>query len=265
MKPDLDDSAHQADPADLATPFELDERQIQQDRWRRLLIRVVALLLVLAFVPFVYSGTLRLFGLPSFQLLIESIKLSRDSRYTSLCQSIVAVQAGNRQGTGFKIEPQDLIVTNAHILQDAGSVLVGIATNDWHPALSWQQWPAADLALVQADFQNLPGLELESTGHLPAVGDTVTVIGNPLGLFQIVSQAEFIGQAILPDREGPVLEIRGPVFRGNSGSPVIDADGHVIGILFAVAQGTAANAKSSIAFVIPAAEILAKLELFQSK
>ncbi len=259
-----------------------DEQPVRSDRWRKLLIRSVALVLLLAFIPFIFSGFLHLFGLPSFGLLVESIGRSRDPRYARLCQAVVAVQAENRQGTGFIIEPQGLIVTNAHVVQGAGQVLVGFETKTLFPAKTWQQWPAADVALIQADLSAKPfsssrssrpdntqpnelaiGLELESTGKLPEVGEQVTVIGNPLGLFQIVSQAEFVGQTFLSNHEGAVLVISGPIFRGNSGSPVINAEGKVIGVLFATASGNASNAKNSTAYVITAAEILAKLDLFQ--
>ena len=203
--------------------------------------------------------------MPSFSLLINSIELSRDPRFASLCQAVVAVRAEDRQGTGFSVQPEGLIVSNAHVIGNASQVQISIQSDELHLASSWQLWPAADLALVQADVPNIPRLELELNDKQPNPGDVVTVIGNPLGLFQIVSQAEYVGQMSLPGRSGRVLVIKGPVFRGNSGSPVINADGKVIGILFATAAGSGTISKNTTAYVIPAAEIRAILAAFASQ
>ena len=262
---ELDDSAgldpsnglNQSAEPDAAT--ELDELEEKHIRSRRIVVRGIALLLTISFIFLAFSGILYFLKLPSLGLLIESIALSRDPQYDSLRQSIVIVQAENRQGTGFIVQSDGLIVTNAHIIEDAVEVRIGLKTDDIHLATSWQQQPQLDLALVQFDGQDLPVLELEQENNLLLPGDPVTVIGNPLGLFQIVSKAEYIGQTAADDNSSLLLMIRGPVYRGNSGSPVINSSGKVVGILFAVADVDNSDPENRIGFVIPVAEIRAMM------
>lgn len=248
-------------PADLETATELDdsteldELEEKRTRSRRIVVRGIALLLTISFIFLAFGGILHFLKLPSLGLLIESIALSRDPQYDSLRRSVVIVQADNRQGTGFIVQSDGMIVTNAHIIEDAGEVRIGLKTDDIHLATSWQQWSQLDLALVQFDGRDLPTLELEQDNNILFPGDPVTVIGNPLGLFQIVSEAEYIGQTTSDDNSTLLLMIRGPVYRGNSGSPVINSSGKVVGILFAVADVDNSDPENRIGFVIPVAAI----------
>ena len=256
---ELGDPTELDDSTELDEPTELDELEKKQSRSRRIIVRIIAMLLTVSFLFLAFSGMLYFLKLPSLGLLIESIALSRDPKYDGLRQSVVIVQAENRQGTGFIVQSDGLIVTNAHIIEQASEVRIGLTTDDIHLATSWQQWPQLDLALIQFDGQDLPTLELEQENNMLLPGDPVTVIGTPLGLFQIVSEAEYIGQAASSDNETLLLMIRGPVYRGNSGSPVINAAGKVIGILFAVSDVDNTDPENRVGFVIPVSEIRGKI------
>lgn len=253
-------------------------------------------MLVIAFIPLALSGVLYLFGLPSLRLLIESRELSNDPAYSALRSAVVAVRADQRQGTGFAIRMNDesesapplaggetanledtkiVILTNDHIIGDAENVQVSLKADDFQPVNEWLQWPQSDLAMIllpqldlPAAFSKLTTLTLADSAAEPEPGDPLIVIGNPLNLFQITTEATFIGQTTLSGISGPVLMIKGPVFRGNSGSPVIDAENQVIGMVFAVADTDQADqgglltrgsiltaAQDRIAFLIPATTI----------
>jgi S1-C subfamily serine protease len=84
------------------------------------------------------------------------------------------------------------------------------------------------------------------------------VIGNPLGFFRVANRATFLGTAVLEGTSTEVLVIRGPVYKGNSGSPVINSEGEVIGVIFATSTDTKSD--EIIAFAIPVAEIFRQVE-----
>jgi len=256
--PSLEESQVHDDPA-IQDDLLLDEALNQQrERRRRFLVRALAIVLVVAFIPFAFNGILYLFGMPSFSLLIESYELSRDPKYKDLRKAVVAVVADNRQGTGFIVDPQGLIITNNHIIASAKQVKIGMDSDDERLAKDWQQWPEADLAIVRVEGEDLPTLELTQNDDPLDPGEPLTVIGNPMGLFQIVSEAVYIGESRVANLKGSMIMIRGSVYRGNSGSPVINTDGQVVGILFAVAEDENGDAKQRIAFVIPASMIQEK-------
>ena len=247
-------------------------------------------MLAIAFILLAFNGILRLFGMPSYRLLFDSIQIAQDSQISHLRKAIVSITANNRSGTGFFVNSQisgnglastkspskeRLILTNDHIIQDARQVEIGLKSQDKRQAIRWQRWPEADLALVWIEedtaIADLPGLELaegdkaatvenEVDGPSIAAGDPLIIIGNPLGLFQIVTRATFMG-LIGSDRAESLIMIRGPVFRGNSGSPVIDANGKVIGILAAMADDGNQDPESAIGYVIPARIIREFMEM----
>lgn len=66
-----------------------------------------------------------------------------------------------------------------------------------------------------------------------AAGDKVLVIGNPLQFSQIVIEGELAGEILLDGWDVPVFMIKAPVYKGSSGSPVINRAGKVVAVIFA--------------------------------
>lgn len=228
-----------------------------ESRLKKHLVRAVALLLALAFLVLVSGGVIRLLGMPSLGFLIESRNLSQDAQIKAMIGAVVSVEAGNRRGTGFNIDPGGLVVTCNHIVEGAGSVSVSFASGVAQDVREWFPAPQVDLAVIPLDLADLPVLELAS-GNLPAPDDALIVIGNPLGFFRVANRATFLGTAVLEGTSTEVLVIRGPVYKGNSGSPVINSEGEVIGVIFATSTDT--NSDEIIAFAIPVAEIIRQVE-----
>ncbi len=231
------------------------------DFLRLLAIRIVALLLVLSFLPLAFGGVLRLLNLPSLGFLFESAALSREPEVRAWMQAVVAVEAEGSAGTGFNVDPAGAIVTCHHIVESADQVRVGFASSGTYQTGYWVERSQVDLALVPLPNgeEDLPFLELERS-RLPRKGDELLLIGNPLGFFRVANKAEFMGLTLLAGWDVPVLVIRGPVYQGHSGSPVLNGDGRVVGVVFATADRRREEAGDIVAFAIPVSEVLELVE-----
>jgi serine protease Do len=250
------------------TPFVPDDQQdssIQQlpdSRWRKVFVRLAALFLTVVFLLFIAINLFPLIGLPTFDLILESRKLTSDPIIKAAQSAILSVSVGQKQGTGFIIDADGLILTNSHVIDQAGQInLQGLPDNSFS-VIDWQLYPKSDLAFIDIEAHNLPFLSLaEQSDEL--TDEPVTVIGNPLGFFRIANQATVIGYTRLSGIDTPVLMLKGSIYKGHSGSPVINRDGQVIGVVFAIEVGNPDDEK--IAFAIPASEILRLLAEYESQ
>ena len=244
-------------------PEELQQEPSSGRRWRVHIIRFLILLVVLSFLLLTFGGVLRLLGMPNVDFLLESRKLAKDPAIQDMMQAVVRVESDNRGGTGFNVAPTGLIVTNEHITGTDGQVDVSFQSDRLQYSLDdWIADPAADLSFLTLADENLPFLTLEHL-ELPMPGDPVLLIGNPLGFFRIVTQAVFLGFTMQEGRETPVLVLKGPVYKGNSGSPVMNAEGKVIGIVFA--STTLTDSGETAALAISSVEIAEYIDRVEVK
>jgi S1-C subfamily serine protease len=150
-------------------------------------------------------------------------------------------------GSGFFVS-DDIVATNAHVIEEAGSGsaklvgqaqvfnVLGVLAIDSH----------ADLALLKVSGA-APALPL-GHGLLPAVGDNVYVIGNPLGLEGTFSEG--IVSGLRKTGADSVIQMTAPISPGSSGGPVMDAHGDVIGVSVATfTQGQNLNLAVPIAYL----------------
>jgi S1-C subfamily serine protease len=153
-------------------------------------------------------------------------------------------------GSGLIFAPDGFVLTNDHVVEKASQVQVRLADGSEHPAHVIGTDPATDLAVVRASSNGLPSAELGNSDAL-RVGQLVIAIGNPFGFQSTVSTGvvSALGRA-LRGRTGRLIEdvIQADVALnpGNSGGPLVDSRGRVIGIntaMIAMAQG--------ISFAIP--------------
>lgn len=226
---------------------------------KKLFVRFLALFVFLAFTLMVLGNVVQLITIPSRQLILQSLELSKDSQINEWQQAVVAVQAQNRRGTGFNIKEQGLIITNNHIIEEARSVSISAFSASRYPVKKWTRFPGIDLAIIQLEANNLPALKLE-TETTPIAGDEVTIIGNPLGFFRVVSKGKIAGYAKLDGWEIPILTIKGPIYKGSSGSPVINKDGRVVGVVFATTTSKQQTPDEVIGLALPVDEVLKHIE-----
>ncbi len=156
------------------------------------------------------------------------------------------------QGSGFIIDPQGYIVTNHHVIADADRIEITLNNGDHYTASVVGRDTKTDLALLKIEATvPLPFVELGSAENA-RVGDWVLAVGNPFGLGGSVN-AGIISARGRDIRSGPYddyLQIDAPINRGNSGGPLFDATGKVIGVNTAIFSPSGGNI--GIGFAIPA-------------
>jgi len=154
-------------------------------------------------------------------------------------------------GSGFIIDPSGYVVTNNHVVANAGSVSVVFQDGSKHPAKVIGRDPKTDLALLKIDApQPLPYVEWGDSGAMQ-VGDWVLAVGNPFGLGGTVSSGMISarGRDIHAGPYDDFLQIDAAINRGNSGGPTFALDGKVIGINTAIYSPNGGSV--GIGFAIP--------------
>jgi serine protease Do len=155
-----------------------------------------------------------------------------------LRRSTVQVASGRRgQGSGFIVKSDGVIVTNAHVAGDANELTVELWDGSSFPARLEKRATRRDLALLRIGAANLPAAPLGNSDAL-RVGELVVAVGNPLGFMGAVTTGvvHAIGRRA---GLGPTKWIHADVqlAPGNSGGPLADARGNVIGVNTMVAGG----------------------------
>ena len=173
-------------------------------------------------------------------------------------------------GSGFVIDKTGYIVTNYHVIRGAESVEVGFSNNDNMKARIVGGDPSTDTALlkVNANARALRPLGLGDSDSI-RVGDDVLAIGNPFGLARSATRG--IVSAVQRPLQAPngmtidhVIQTDAQINQGNSGGPLLNAHGAVIGVNSAIETGnTGAQGNVGIGFAIPintVKDVLAQLK-----
>ena len=162
-------------------------------------------------------------------------------------------------GSGVVITPDGYLLTNSHVVAGARGIAVTLPDGRSVSGRLVGDDPATDLALVRAEAGGLPFAELRSEGPVRP-GQLGIAIGNPLGFHSTVSTGvvSAVGRTF-PGRDGrlieDVIQHTAPLNPGNSGGPLVDSRGRVIGINTAIipfAQGIGfAISAQTAAWVLP--------------
>ena len=182
--------------------------------------------LLLAILPFVVSCS----------LINKDEKLSAEEIYELVSPSVVAITAESptvtSSGTGFFYDNGSTIVTNYHVIKDCTEAHITLPNGNEYDVLRVLGYDKTkDIAILEVDYDKGAPLKIRTTEI--KTGETVYAIGNSLGFLEgtlsegIVStaQRELDGQTY--------IQITAAVTNGNSGGPLIDSYGNVIGIVSA--------------------------------
>jgi S1-C subfamily serine protease len=165
-------------------------------------------------------------------------------------------------GTGFVWDDNGLIVTNAHVVQDADAVRVVLADKERssYPTRAWVSYPDKDLAVIHIDApkEKLHKIPRIGTSADLQVGQNTYAIGNPFGLDQTLTTG--IVSALnreIKSESGRVIQgviqTSAAINPGNSGGPLLDSSGNLIGVNTAILSPSGTFA--GIGFSIPVDEV----------
>ena len=156
-------------------------------------------------------------------------------------------------GSGFIIDPDGYIVTNYHVISEADEVTVILHDDRELPAVIVGHDPKTDLALLKVESDEpLPSVSFGDSDAI-RVGDWVMAIGNPFGLGSTVTAGILSarGRDINAGPYDDFLQTDASINRGNSGGPLFNMDGQVIGVNTAIFSPTGGSV--GIGFAVPSA------------
>jgi putative serine protease PepD len=179
-------------------------------------------------------------------------------------------QSGTAVGTGIVLSADGLVVTNAHVVDGATSVKVTLADGKSHTAEIVASDTKADLAIVRVKGVSdlSPAEWADSSGvavgdDVVAIGDALALDGGPTVTRGIVSALDRTVDADSGTLNG-LVQTDAAISSGNSGGPLVDASGRVLGINTLVATSTQTTSANDIGFAIPADQVLSFVKQYRS-
>ncbi|MEX0835040.1 MAG: trypsin-like peptidase domain-containing protein, partial [Nitriliruptor sp.] len=174
---------------------------------------------------------------------------------------------GDALGSGVIYRSDGYILTNNHVVGEARSVEVRLASGDVLDAEVIGTDPLNDLAVVRVDRDGLPAIQVRDVSDALTVGETVVAIGSPFGLDASVTTGIISGlnrDLTVPDEDGQVTSIPAVIQTdaainpGNSGGALVDGQGRLIGINTAILSRSGGN--QGIGFAVPGEQAVASAD-----
>ena len=175
--------------------------------------------------------------------------------YASASRSVVTVKTDEGSGTGFVVNANGTLVTNAHVVGQSQTVQVQFSDESTATAQVSGVDASKDLAVLKVSVgHKLKALQLADSTAV-RTGELAVAIGSPLGLEQTATAGIVSGtgrhvqapNGVTIDR---VIQTDAPINPGNSGGPLLNADGEVIGVNSQIATA-GSNGNIGIGFAIP--------------
>ncbi|MFC4735812.1 serine protease [Bacillus daqingensis] len=203
------------------------EPKKKMKRGLKITIASIAAIALLANVMAVWP---QLINIPAFHFLSNAYELRGDEDVQDFQQSIVVIRSGDAKGTGFVFD-DGRVMTNQHVVDHDAPISIHFEDGTSYQADIELENEEIDTAVLEADFstEEHPSLEIGSGFRQ---GEEVTIIGNPR-FFNFVPNSGIIAGYLESAQPEPVIALDAPVYRGSSGSPVINASGEVIGVVYA--------------------------------
>jgi S1-C subfamily serine protease len=160
----------------------------------------------------------------------------------AMTPTVVSVAQAEGSGSGIIVDKSGLVLTNAHVVGNSRTVEVGLADGRTLNGQVLGRDPTIDVAVVRVPAQNLPTAPIGDSDKLE-VGQSAIAIGNPLGLERTVTSG--VVSAVNRNPRGisldGLIQTDAAISPGNSGGPLVDSHGRVIGINTVVLSGAGAS------------------------
>ena len=183
-------------------------------------------------------------------------ELALEAAVQRTAPSVVEVTTDVGQGSGVIVEPQGLIITNAHVVGSAKRVEV---TNSSGASMSAEVLVSdgdQDLAVLRPAGTPGPGVTIvDDSAGPPNIGSSVFAIGSPFGLQNTVTAG--VVSAYRGEQGRPLIQFDAPVNPGNSGGGLFDLEGRLVGIPTSIRTPNGGNV--GLAFAVPSSRVRAIL------
>jgi len=156
-------------------------------------------------------------------------------------------------GSGFVISDDGFVLTNAHVVEGADEVVVTLTDRREFKAKVLGSDTRSDVALLKVEARNLPSVRIGDSSRI-RVGEWVIAIGSPFNLENTVTAGIISAKARDTGEYLPLIQSDVAVNPGNSGGPLINMRGEVIGINSQIA--TLSGAFNGISFAVPIDEVM---------
>lgn len=175
--------------------------------------------------------------------------------------SFYGVTEGTATGSGFILTEDGYVITNHHVVEGATAVSVIIHDGTTYPATIIGTYKYNDVAVLKVEASGLPAVTVGSSNNL-IIGDMVVAIGNPLGE---LTATQTVGYVSGKDRDvttdGSIINMiqtDAAINSGNSGGPLFNMYGEVVGITTAKYTGTSGSGATieGIGFAIPIDDVM---------
>ena len=186
--------------------------------------------------------------------------LSWQEIYERNIVSVVSILCDNSTGTGVVLTSDGYIVTNYHVVEDARSIRVRLTDDEEHPAKLIGGDIVSDLAVLYIECKNLIPAQFGNSDTL-RVGDAVAAIGDPLGVQFHGTMTDGIVSAInrnvsVSGRTMTLIQTNAALNSGNSGGPLINCYGQVIGInTMKISAFASESGVEGLGFAIPSTTV----------
>lgn len=171
--------------------------------------------------------------------------------YYQARNSVVRVRTSTGQGAGIVVTEAGRILTNAHVVEGDDSPVIESYAGGKFDAKVLRADRQRDLVLIEVSTpsEKWTPLQIDSSAK-PLVGSDVYVIGHPVGLGWTVSRGIISGTRASGEvGKTAMIQTDAAISPGNSGGPLLDRDGHLLGVVVAKLSGPAIG---NVAFAIPA-------------
>jgi putative serine protease PepD len=172
-------------------------------------------------------------------------------------------------GTGFVVDGDGHIVTAAHVVDGASSVTVKLADGTTRRATVLGKDEATDVAVLKIDTSGLTLHPLRLASSSASVGDAVAAIGDPFGYSRSLSTGVVSGVDRTIDAPNGftvahAIQTDAALNPGNSGGPLLNASGDVIGIVDQIATNGSVDQSSGVGFAVPSSIVKSELSTLEA-